>query len=397
MLNKLLRGKWFYGILAAVMLSILGGVWLLNACNPISYSMYTSDAISFQKGRVQSVDTEKLSPAPGETNRFLGTQELTVRMTEGPWKGQDKKITNNLSNTHNIRVSPGQRVVVKVDHPENAEPYLTIYNYDRTMGILAIVLVFVAAMALVGRAKGVKSVVGLLFTLVFIFTFLLPMIYHGYSPILVCVATILVTASFSMLLLNGLSRKTAVAIGSTMLGVLIAAAFYGIFSMILHVNGYNLEEAEELILIHQNTGLQIPQILFVGILIASLGAVMDMTMSVASSLYEIKQIHPARTPREIVRSGMEIGRDMIGTMCETLILAFAGTGLTTMLVLVAYGAQFDQLLSSDYLGIELLHSVTGSMAVVASVPITALLSAWFFKGKAAKAQASKASSVPTAV
>ena len=145
-----------------------------------------------------------------------------------------------------------------------------------------------------------------------------------------------------------------------------------------------MEQVEDLLLVSQNTGLKIGQVLFVGVLISSLGAVMDMTMSIASSLYEMKQVSPGVTKGQLVKSGMAIGRDMIGTMCETLILAFVGTALTTMLVLVSYGIQFDQLLSSDYIAIELLHAVTGSMAVVLSVPATALLSGMFFAKSAGK-------------
>jgi uncharacterized membrane protein len=135
------------------------------------------------------------------------------------------------------------------------------------------------------------------------------------------------------------------------------------------------EEAEELILIQNNTGMQVGELLFTGILIASLGAVMDMTMSVASSLFEMKHIHPEMTKKEIFQSGMVIGKDMTGTMCQTLVLAFAGTGVAALLVLISYGSTFNQLLSSDYVSLELMHSLTGSMAVILAVPITAFITA----------------------
>ena len=180
-----------------------------------------------------------------------------------------------------------------------------------------------------------------------------------------------------MLLLNGFSEKTFTAITATMAGVILAAVFYYIFSGILHLSGFNLEEAEELIIVQGATGLKVGQTLFTGILIASLGAVMDMTMSVASALFEMKEIHPEMYMTEVFRSGISIGQDMIGTMCETLILAFAGSSITALLVMIAYGAQFNQILSSDYVAIELIHSLTGSMAVILSVPITAGLSAFF--------------------
>lgn len=378
MLKQFYKSKWAYIGLAVLMAFIVLAIWMFNRANPVRYSAYTSDSISYDKGTVTRVLSEKLEPVQGETGRYLGTQRLTVKMNDGTFKGKELTIQNDLSATHNIFCRAGQRVVVKVDHPKNATAYFTLYNYDRTPGIVLIVVVFVAGMALVGKSKGIKSVIGLAFTLFFILAFLLPMIFHGYSPVWSCVLTVAVTTAVSMVLLNGFGRKTAVAVGSTIVGVLFAALFFSVFARVMHLTGYNLEEAEELILVHQSTGLQVSQLLFVGVLIASLGAVMDMTMSVASSLYEITRVHPGMTRGAVFRSGMSIGQDMIGTMCETLILAFVGTAMTTLLVVLSYGTQLDQLLSSDYIAIEIVHSITGGMAVILAVPITTCLSALFF-------------------
>ena len=131
-------------------------------------------------------------------------------------------------------------------------------------------------------------------------------------------------------------------------------------------------------MIAQNTGLKISDLLFAGVLIASLGALMDMTMSIASALFEIRELHPDMPFWQVFRSGMNIGKDMIGTMCETLVLAFVGTALPTLLVLSSYGVHFDQLLSSDYIAIEILYAITGGISVVLCVPATVGLSALLF-------------------
>ena len=94
-----------------------------------------------------------------------------------------------------------------------------VYNYDRTTGLMMTGIVFLACMVLVGRGKGVKSILSLAFTMFFIIAFLLPMIYRGYSPVLLSILTILVSTAVSMLLLNGYSAKTLTAIASTMTGV----------------------------------------------------------------------------------------------------------------------------------------------------------------------------------
>ncbi|MCO7136883.1 YibE/F family protein [[Clostridium] leptum] len=359
-------------------------VVLFQMQNPMDYEIYSSESIHYDKGTVTAVTAQSLEQEPAPSNRLLGTQTVEVKMKNGQYKDQTITIENVLSTTHNIQVKPGQSVIVKVDSPQNAQPYFTIYNYDRTIGIVAIVALFFLLLMAVGRRKGVKSMLGLAFTLFLVVGLLLPMIYQGYSPILSSLLVAVLVTLAAMLLLNGPSKKTLVAILSTGAGLVISAALYGVFTAILHLSGYQMEQVEDLLLVSQNTGLKIGQVLFVGVLISSLGAVMDMTMSIASSLYEMKQVSPGVTKGQLVKSGMAIGRDMIGTMCETLILAFVGTALTTMLVLVSYGIQFDQLLSSDYIAIELLHAVTGSMAVVLSVPATALLSGMFFAKSAGK-------------
>lgn len=366
-------------ITAAVLGGLILLVILINLRAPKPYAMYDSDTISYEKGTVTAVLKEQLEPAPGMPGWELGSQDISVRLKNGAQKGQEIQLNNNLSTTHNIHVRAGQSVIVKADRPEGVTPYYSLYNYDRTPGICAAAAIFIALMLLVGRFKGFRSVLGLGISLFFILAFLLPAIYRGYSPVLMSILTVIIISAFSLLLLNGFSKKTLTAVAATAAGVVLSASFFFLLSALLHLFGYNISEAEELILIAQNTGLQIGQVLFAGVLISSLGAVMDMTMSVAAPLYEMKEIRPGLSARALFRSGMRIGRDMVGTMCQTLILAFVGSSLSTLLVLVSYGTQFDQFMSSDYMAIEVVHGIAGSIAVIFAVPITAGLCVLFGK------------------
>ncbi|MBU5626656.1 YibE/F family protein [Oscillibacter sp. MSJ-2] len=356
----------------AVLTSLVVGMHLTA---PEKYVMYSSESITYEQGRVTAVLSERLEEAPGMPGWKLGEQEIRVEFMSGAWKGQEVQLTNNLSTTHNIHVRVGQRVIVKADCPEHVEPYYTLYNYDRAPGLMAVGLIFVAMMALVGRGKGLKSVLGLGISLFFILGFLLPAIYRGWSPVMTASLTVVVIAAFSLILLNGFSRKTATAVTATAAGVVFSAGFFLLLSALLSLSGYNQPEAEELILISQHTGLRIGEVLFAGVLISSLGAVMDTTMSIASSLHELHEVHPDRKGWDLFRSGIVIGRDMIGTMCQTLVLAFVGSSIASLLVLCSYGTRLDQFLSSDYAAIEVVHAVSGSLAVIVSVPVTAFLCA----------------------
>jgi uncharacterized membrane protein len=120
-------------------------------------------------------------------------------------------------------------------------------------------------------------------------------------------------------------------------------------------------------------------VLFAGVLVSSLGAVIDTSVSVASAMYEIKGQNTEISAAELLRSGISVGRDMIGSMSMTLIMAFAGSSIATLLSVIAYGSRLDQILSSDYLAVEVAYGVTGSLAVVAAVPVTAGLCALLFR------------------
>lgn len=364
-------------VIAAIVLCVAAVLWWMRS-NPIDFTSLDTGGISYPAGTVTEVISEDLEPTPYDSSRRWGSQELRVRIEDGELAGQEVEIHNEVNDTHNIICEAGTRVVVRLESQEGLEPYFSIYNYNRGLGILGLVLVFAAFMVAVGRTKGLRSLIGLSFAIFLIGCFMLPAFYHGYPVIPVTVGVALAITVSSMTLLNGWSAKTRVSILATISGILVAAVFYLAFSAILHVGGYNMDAAEDLIFLRQRVNFQLSDILFTCVLISSLGAVLDMTMSVTTALFEVKQVHPAATAKELFRAGMEMGQDMTGTMSTTLILAFAGSAITTLLSLLTYGTQVNQLLNSDYLTLELFQSLVGSIAVVLAVPLASAFSARAF-------------------
>lgn len=364
-------------VIAAIVLCVAAVLWWMRS-NPIDFTSLDTGGISYPAGTVTEVISEDLEATPYDSSRRWGSQELRVRIEDGELAGQEVEIHNEVNDTHNIICEAGTRVVVRLESQEGLEPYFSIYNYNRGLGILGLVLVFAAFMVAVGRTKGLRSLIGLSFAIFLIGCFMLPAFYHGYPVIPVTVGVALAITVSSMTLLNGWSAKTRVSILATISGILVAAVFYLAFSAILHVGGYNMDAAEDLIFLRQRVNFQLSDILFTCVLISSLGAVLDMTMSVTTALFEVKQVHPAATAKELFRAGMEMGQDMTGTMSTTLILAFAGSAITTLLSLLTYGTQVNQLLNSDYLTLELFQSLVGSIAVVLAVPLASAFSARAF-------------------
>lgn len=362
-------------VLAAVFLAAAA---LFDWDSVNSYTSLNTSTMHYVRGVVTGVEAENLEKDSADERLFLGSQELTVRILEGELKGEEVAFTNYLTRIHSIYVTEGQRVIVCADTPENAEAYFTLYQYDRTFPLILLVAVFALAMLLVGRTKGLRALLGVVYSLLVVTMFLVQAIYHGFSPVGMTLLAVLIIAGVSLLLLNGFSRRTAAGFVSALAGVAITAVLFLIFSRLLHLSGYNMDEAETLLSASYSTGLSIRWLLLAGVLISALGAVMDVAVSLAASLEELVLVQPDLERGKLVTSGFNIGKDMIGTMSNTLILAFAGTSLNTMLCLLAYGYQTNQLLSSDFLAIELSQGLCATLGVVLTVPVTTAFCALLF-------------------
>ena len=315
--------------------------------------------------------TEDLERYAADDEHKTGSQLLRIRFLEGKEKGKEVEIENDISITHNVVLKTGDRLVVCADRPEGVEPYYSVYNYDRSTGIWIAAFGFLALIVLIGKKQGIRSCLGLIFTVIMVVCYLLPSLYQGKSAALSAIITVGVSSAVTCFCLGGLERKTAYNILNSTLGGASAGIVYSILARVLHVGGNSMEETESLALIAQDTGMRLNGILFAAIMVAALGAVMDVSVSLCAALNEIQVLNPAISRKELFQSGMNIGRDMIGTMTNTLILAFAGGALATLLVFISYGVQYNQLISSNFFATEVVQGIAGTSAVILTVPITA--------------------------
>lgn len=370
MLRKIKENKIVLGIIFLTILLVM----LLQNFGYQSYARYVTDTLHYEQGIVVEISDSELH-YDEELKIYLGTQNLKVKMTEGNEKGTVIEVTNYLTKTHNVLAKQNMSLIINADRPEQVEPYYTVYNYDRRFALIACVAVLFAAIFCIGGGKGVRAVCGLMYSLFVIVGFLLPAVFSGWSPIWTGILTAVLSTAITLLLLNGQSKKTLAAILATTIGMIFALIFFKIMSALVHIDGFSSAEAEGLILINEGTGLQIKDVLFAGVLISSLGAIMDVGMSIVSALYEVYLHNPTLNKREIFHSGIEIGKDMIGTMTNTLILAFAGSAFITLLVFISYQVQFNQLINSNYLCIEIAQGICGTFGIVLTIPAASAIMA----------------------
>ena len=336
------------------------------------FQSLVSNGISYQRGTVVQVLSQSLEESPLGSG-MLGSQELAVRLRDG----SEVQMTNYLTDTHNILAEEGSKIIICVDAPDGVEPYYTVYNYDRTSALVLIFAVFILLMLLVGGKQGANAVLALAVSLLLIVRFTVPAIYRGGSPIAVGAITVFAATAVTLLLLHGATVRALLAAGVTLAGEGTACMLFAVSSALLHIGGFQTDQAEGLLVVAQNTGLHLKTMLFAATMIASLGAVMDVAVSLLSALWELKQ-QGTQDGGQLFRSGMNIGKDMIGTMSNTLIFAFAGNALATMLSLTAYGVQASQLLNSNYIALEIAQGLCGTGGVILTVPIASAAAAALF-------------------
>ena len=246
-------------------------------------------------------------------------------------------------------------------------------DYIRINGILVLAAIFVILLLFFGRIKGLNAILSLGLTCVAIFAVFIPSILSGKniyaSSIIVCVYSIIVT----LLIANGANKKSIAAIAGCFGGVIATGILTVIMDKVLGLTGMINEEAMYLVYLNPDNPIDLKAIIFAGIIIGAVGAVMDVAMSISSALWELKEQAPDLNSSGFFKSGMNIGRDVMGTMTNTLVLAYIGSSLSLVLLLIVYVSTFTELINRELVIVELLQAVVGSLGILLTMPLTALI------------------------
>lgn len=360
-----------------LMALMIGFVFLLIKCNHIEkVSLISTEGQSYEKAVVTKITKDNLAE---DGNRY-GNQELEVEIKSGSLKGENLEAINPNGTLFGAECEVGTSVIVIVSSSEDTN-VVTVYSKDRTNAIYMFILIFTAIVCIIGGKKGIKAILSLAFTFVCIVYIMFPLVYKGNSPVLITILICVVTTIVTIGMLGGVSKKTVSAIIGTTFGVVISGISALAFGEFAGITGYNVSDIETLNYVAQNTSIKIGQLLFSGIIIASLGAVMDVGMSISSTICEIKETNPDMQAKQLFISGIHVGRDMMGTMTNTLILAFVGSSLSSLMTNYAYDLSYNQLINSYSIGIEIMQGLSGSLGVVLTVPFTAAISSLLITSK----------------
>ena len=333
--------------------------------------LYGTQGRSFEKARVLEV----LEDNEQESGQYVGQQKVLLVLDSGSRKGETVEAVSSSSYLYGAHCRPGMRVIAAVNE-SGEELYVTVYSQDRSLVLYGIVALFLISVWAIGGRQGLNSAIGLIFTFLCIIFMFIPMIYRGASPIGASMLT--------MYLIGGRSTKTAAAILATILGVMLSGSLAAAFGRLAGISGYNVSDIEQLEYVAQMTDIKVGELLYAGILISALGAIMDVAMSVSSAVHEVAARAPELGFKELFRSGIHVGRDMMGTMSNTLILAFTGTSINTLIFIYAYGYSLNQTINMYSIGIEIIQGISATLGVIFTVPVAAYINALLLKKRKKK-------------
>ncbi len=324
--------------------------------------------------RARILNVEVLEDASLENDFIVENMLVTLEILSGEYKGQEFETIHSLTGNigYDIEIEPGDKVLVTMEIGDDGDLQAHISEYLRDTYVYIVFAIFIALLILVGRYKGLKTVITLALTMLLILKVLLPGLLAGYNPIILTVFVSFLITLITIILVGGINTKSFAAITGVLGGVFIAGIIAYIIGSKVKLTGLSSDEAMMLMYIPQGVKFDFRGLLFAGIIMGALGAVMDVGMSIASSMEEIKNANPQIRRKDLVISGMNVGKDVMGTMANTLILAYTGSAIPLLLVFTAYEETLTNIINLDIVATEIIRAFSGSIGLVLSIPITAI-------------------------
>ncbi len=276
-----------------------------------------------------------------------------------------------------IKYKVGDKVVLsKLSYPDTPDEYL-ITDYVRRMPMFVLALIFASLTVLIGRLRGVFSIVGLVVSFAIIFAFILPRIFAGDDPVVVVIlgSTIIIPVTFY--LSHGFNNKTTVAIIGTLMSLIATGLLASLFTEITNLTGYTTDEASFIQSISQDRVFDVKNLLLAGIIIGVLGVLDDVTVSQASIVEQLKAVNDKLKDSELFARAMSVGRDHITSMVNTLVLVYTGASLPLLILFLDSSKSIWEIINYEIVAEEIVRTLVGSIGLIMAVPITTFIAVVF--------------------
>ncbi len=366
-----MRREWLFSL-------VMAGVCVALAFLDLAHVSPAAKGIH-GRGRVVATDNSNV-----RQNLIVKTeaQILTVRLLSGPHAGQEIQVHNMLTGKMEFDefYEAGDIVLVEYDAVDGRPRHGTARGHYRLHMQLGLITLFALLLVALAGATGLKAMLSFLFSAMVLWKLYFPLILRGFPPIYTGLATVSILTAAITFSVGGLNRRGIATFAGAMLGVLLTCGLAVWFSEGFKLHGAVRPFAETL-LYSGYYALRIKDIFIASVFIASSGAVMDLAMDIAASMDEIKRKHPGIGMAEHIRSGLRVGRAVIGTMTTTLLLAYSSSHITMFLLFMAKGLPAVNLLNAPFVAAEVLNILVGSFGLVTVAPFTAVVAGLVYQRK----------------
>lgn len=316
----------------------------------------------------------ELSSETTITNRDI---IFLAEYTTGPHKGervQGIQTINSYFVVSSKEVSVGDKVLLYEFYNEEYQIPWVFGEYARTDELIVLGAIFSILLVLFGKKKGLQTLISLTFTIMAVFLVFVPSILSGQNVYLWTMIVSVFVIAMTLIIVSGVSIKTLAASIGCFSGVAFSAVMVIIMDYFLKLTGLVDQDSVYLLMLNPDNPIDLKGVFFGAIVIGAMGAIMDVSMSISSALFEMKEKYAANSFSQLVSSGMEIGRDIMGTMANTLVLAYIGSSLSVVLLLITYNPSLLDLMNREMVVIEILQALIGSLGILMTLPLTAIVS-----------------------
>ncbi|MGD9569496.1 MAG: YibE/F family protein [Sedimentibacter sp.] len=305
----------------------------------------------------------------------LGDQSTLIEIETGSHKGEqieaNNMLTGRLSFDKVFKEGDTAWVLIGFDENNNIN-FANMIDHYRVDKEIFLIGVFAVVIIIFSGFTGVRTLLSFAFALLSIWKILIPAMLNGYNPLIVALIVGNVLTIVTLLLVAGFSKKAYAAIISSVICSLVTCILAIVFGNLFNIHGAVMEGAESL-LYAGYMNLDLTTIFQAGIYLASSGAILDLAIDISSALEEIVNNNPNVTKVELVKSGLNIGKSVVGSQTTTLLLAYMGSYITVMMVYMAQGTPMMNILNSKTIAAEILHTFVGCLGLVLVSPLTSVI------------------------
>lgn len=348
---------------------------------PTGFDTYVTPNSIRTIAKIEAVDNSMVYTTGSFIN--LGTQLCDVKVIWGPFKGSTVTARNDLTGRLDFDkfFAPGEKALAVVEYSQDQQiRYVTLIDHFRINVEIILFGLFMLLLILFARWTGVKAIVSFILTILSIWKILIPYTLRGANPIVVSLILVTFLTIVVLLLVGGLNRKSVAAILGSLSGTILTCILALIFSRSFNIHGAVLPFSESL-LYAGYAHLNLTNILISVIFIGSAGALMDLAMDISASVYEVVQSKPDISTEDAIKSGLNVGKAVVGTMTTTLLFAYTGGFLGLLMVFMAQGTPIVDILNLRYVSKEIMQTIIGSFGLVTVSPFTAIISGLLFTKK----------------